>query len=446
MRRAGSSSTSTATRSASSRTATRFTPSTTAARTWASRSIAARSPTGSSRATGTTLASTSAPAARSTSGPTTCAASRSRSRGDDVLVDLTPLDDPLAHQQRAAARRAASGTSRSCSRKRRSRSTRPIRPASDAFRAGLEFGVARRGGGWFRGLTTLIVLDEPRAQARLSRTVPRRSTTGWPTWPATPAGEPPRFRSTRSRARQTDRSWRGWFRGFVEVRDAEGAERALVSAARGGRSPPAARGHALRSRDRPPLPRRRAHARLRQQGARGARCRRLGARGGRCSLRSPPQLAGAERMEEANAWRNPVDLVALLDDGRSSELPRRSRRAIAVGGWTGARSSSTRCSRPRPGRRASRRCSRRSATARSEVELASAVSFAAVTRIARFPTSNEFGDWDTALHTFTFANAVEQGLRRSPSPELLRGVLRRRDERPPRPLPQRAGRAKAAGA
>jgi len=58
-----------------------------------------------------------------------------------------------------------------------------------------------------------------------------------------------------------------------------------------------------------------------------------------------------------------------------------------------------------------------------EVELASAVSFAAATRIARFPTSNEFGDWDTALHTFTFANAVEQGLRRSPSVELLRGAL-----------------------
>ncbi len=59
----------------------------------------------------------------------------------------------------------------------------------------------------------------------------------------------------------------------------------------------------------------------------------------------------------------------------------------------------------------------------AEVELASAVSFAAAMRIARFPTSNEFGDWDTALHTFTFANAVEQGLRRSPSPELVRGVL-----------------------
>ncbi len=57
------------------------------------------------------------------------------------------------------------------------------------------------------------------------------------------------------------------------------------------------------------------------------------------------------------------------------------------------------------------------------VELASAVSFAAATRIARFPVTNEFGDWDTALHTFTFANAVEQGLRRSASPGLVRGIL-----------------------
>src|SRR5206468_2788793 len=59
----------------------------------------------------------------------------------------------------------------------------------------------------------------------------------------------------------------------------------------------------------------------------------------------------------------------------------------------------------------------------AEAELASAVSFAAATRIVRFPITNEFGDWDTALHTFTFANAVEQGLRRSPSRPLLRGIF-----------------------
>ncbi len=59
----------------------------------------------------------------------------------------------------------------------------------------------------------------------------------------------------------------------------------------------------------------------------------------------------------------------------------------------------------------------------SMVELAAAVTYAAALRIARFHTSNEFGDWDTALHTFTFANAVEMGLRRAPSVELLRGVF-----------------------
>src|SRR5207302_3992637 len=59
----------------------------------------------------------------------------------------------------------------------------------------------------------------------------------------------------------------------------------------------------------------------------------------------------------------------------------------------------------------------------TEEQLGAAVARAAAIRIARFHTSNEFGDWDRALHTFTFANAVHQGLRRSPSPELLRGVL-----------------------
>ena len=66
----------------------------------------------------------------------------------------------------------------------------------------------------------------------------------------------------------------------------------------------------------------------------------------------------------------------------------------------------------------------------SEVELAGTVTYAAALRIARFHTSNEFGDWDTAQHTFTFANAVHQGLRRLEgyeSPDdyllLLRGVF-----------------------
>jgi hypothetical protein len=136
----------------------------------------------------------------------------------------------------------------------------------------------------------------------------------------------------------------------------------------------------------------------------------------------PAQLAGAERMEEANSWRNPVDLVALLE-GAFERLPE----ALASGedrrgGWANraALVDSVLGDDPAASVDALLGVLRDGAT---EVELASAVSFAAAMRIARFPTSNEFGDWDTALHTFTFANAVEQGLRRSPSAELLRGVF-----------------------
>ncbi|MDQ2980705.1 MAG: Rieske (2Fe-2S) protein, partial [Actinomycetota bacterium] len=131
------------------------------------------------------------------------------------------------------------------------------------------------------------------------------------------------------------------------------------------------------------------------------------------------QLAFAERMEEANAWRNPVDLVALLEDA-FEELPEAL--AGGRGGWSDREGlvDVVLNGEAAPILDALLAALRAGA---SEVELASAVSFAAATRIARFPTSNEFGDWDTALHTLTFANAVEQGLRRSPSPELLRGVL-----------------------
>src|SRR5262249_54573354 len=136
----------------------------------------------------------------------------------------------------------------------------------------------------------------------------------------------------------------------------------------------------------------------------------------------PAQLAFAERMEESNSWRNPVDLPALLE--RAFEhLPD----ALAAGeerrGTRGGRSAPLAALLAADAPEMVDALLAALGEGATESELASAVSFAAATRIARFPTSNEFGDWDTALHTFTFANAVEQGLRRSPTPELLRGVL-----------------------
>ena len=56
-------------------------------------------------------------------------------------------------------------------------------------------------------------------------------------------------------------------------------------------------------------------------------------------------------------------------------------------------------------------------------DLSGAVAYAAARRLIHFGTSNEFADWETVLHTFTYANAVDQALRRAPSTLLARGIF-----------------------
>ena len=64
-------------------------------------------------------------------------------------------------------------------------------------------------------------------------------------------------------------------------------------------------------------------------------------------------------------------------------------------------------------------------------DLGRAIAYAAALRVALFGTSNEHSDWDTALHCFTYCNAVHQLLTRITTempmelerPELLRGVF-----------------------
>src|SRR5262249_30654796 len=62
----------------------------------------------------------------------------------------------------------------------------------------------------------------------------------------------------------------------------------------------------------------------------------------------------------------------------------------------------------------------------SEEELAATVTYAAIRRMAHFHISNEFGDWDTVLHTLSFSNAIHQGIRRlgdRVTPDMMRGVF-----------------------
>lgn len=339
-------------------------------------------------------------------------------RGDDVFLDLRPLEDMVDHQRK----RLRDGLERDIPLVL-AKATLALMKADPAgvetFSDGLDFGVARRGGGWFRGLTTLTCLmnllprlEEAERAAALYH--------GLADVAADSAGEPPRFRLDPLPGPADHSQVARWFRGFIEVRDAEGAERALVSAARAGASSreladmlfAAATDHRYLDG---------GHTLDFVNKALEALDVAGWERAEPVLASLPTQLAGAERMEEANAWRNPIDLVALLDEA-FARIPGALSAGASADGWSGrdALVESVLGEEPAGSIEALLAALGDGAT---EVELASAVSFAAVMRIARFPTSNEFGDWDTALHTFTFANAVEQGLRRSPSPELVRGVF-----------------------
>ena len=214
-----------------------------------------------------------------------------------------------------------------------------------------------------------------------------------------------------------------WFRRFIEVRDAEGAERCIVSAVRAGLSGAeladllfaAVTDHRYIAVGHPADFTNKALEALDavgwEQGATEATLASL-ARG----------YAEATRMEEANTWRNPVDLIVLLEPAFAA-LPA----ALAVGRdhageWAGHDALLPQILGDDPAASIAGLLAALRDGCPPEA-LAELVAYAAALRIARFHTSNEFGDWDTALHTFTFANAIHQGLRRAPSPELLRGVF-----------------------
>lgn len=340
--------------------------------------------------------------------------------GEDVYVDLAPPPDPLAHQ-RARLRDGLERNIALVLAKTAIGLVEADASGADAFRSGLEFGVERRGGGWFRGLTTLTCLanlsprlDPAERAAALYH--------GLADVAEDSADQPPHFGleplpGLRSEPPRLTR----WFRRFVEVRDAEGAERVLVSAVRFGASPgeladmlfAAATDHRYLDG---------GHTLDFVNKALEALDLAGWERAESVLASLPAQLAGAERMEEANAWRHPVDLVALLEGAFDEVAGALEAGRDHRGTWSDrtALVDVILTAEPAHVLEALLGALRKGST---EVELASAVSFAAATRIARFPTSNEFGDWDTALHTFTFANAVEQGLRRSPSPALVRGAL-----------------------
>ncbi|PSB16284.1 nitrite reductase [filamentous cyanobacterium CCP1] len=294
---------------------------------------------------------------------------------------------------------------------------------AEVFRMGLDFGVSYRQSGWDTGLTIhtcmmnllpyLAAEDKPRAIYHGLAAVSRDTSNQPPRFPIQPL--PGSGNSEKVPILQN------WFRQFVEVRDAEGAERCLASAIQAGASRTQLAqmlftvvtdhryvdvGHPLDFTNK-------ALEALDATDWQNA------------ELVLTSLVAGyakATRMEESRSWRSPVDLVEILQrafealptalaEGKNQREIWSNRDqliSILLGDNAQAIADSL-LTALRQG------C--------SEVELAEIVTYAAALRIAQFSTNNDFNDWDSAHHTFTFANAVHQGMERVASAELLRGVF-----------------------
>jgi nitrite reductase/ring-hydroxylating ferredoxin subunit len=341
-------------------------------------------------------------------------------REGEIWVDLTPRVDPRVYQRE----RLRDGLERNISLVIGKSVIALLDAGGDAaepFRAGLDFGTRYRQGGWGQGLTmhTCFMNILPRLDPEER---PRALYHGLSAVARDCAGMPPRFGVRPLPTLTADPSTlKRWFRQFVEVRDSEGAERCIVSALRAGAEHRQIAGMLFTAA---------TDHRYIQIGHvadfTNKALEALDIAGWECAEPTLASLAtvyaGADRMEESNEWRNPIDLVALLErafealpaaldagqthdaawSGRDALVPvllGEDPSAIVDALLTALRDGCT------------------------PAALAGAVAYAAALRIARFHTSNEFGDWDTALHTFSFANAMHQAARRAPAPELIRGVF-----------------------
>jgi nitrite reductase/ring-hydroxylating ferredoxin subunit len=293
--------------------------------------------------------------------------------------------------------------------------------AREAFRIGLEFGARYRRDGWGAGLTTLTcmmnLLDRLRPDDRA-----RAMFHGLAAVANDSDGHPPRFAiRPLPGGGASIAEIKRWLRRFVEVRDTEGAERCIVSAVRSGAS----------------------HSEVADMMFSAATDHRYLDGGHTLDFTNKafealdhagwdlaePVLASlargyatGDRMEEANSWRNPIDLVAILEPafetipealeaGQRAKLrwPNRDVLVQTILGDDPNAIVDAMLAALREG------C--------APSDLAGMVAYAAALRVARFPVSNEFGDWDTAHHSFTFANAVHQAVRRVSSIELVRGIF-----------------------
>jgi nitrite reductase/ring-hydroxylating ferredoxin subunit len=121
------------------------------------------------------------------------------------------------------------------------------------------------------------------------------------------------------------------------------------------------------------------------------------------------QLVMARGGEESSAWRHPIDLIGLCNEA-FTQLPQWLEAGQGKK-WSNEAAAAEAMLEGEPDQLIALLRDAIHGGARP-TQLTRALCYAAGMRIARFGTSNEFGDWITALHTFTYCNALHQGLKR----------------------------------
>lgn len=340
----------------------------------------------------------------------------------EVWVNLATRADPVTHQRQRLQDGLEQSISLVIGKSVIALLDQNINP-TDPFSMGLNFGVRYRQSGWDTGLTIhtcmmnllpyLDAEDKPRAIYHGLSAVARDASNQPPRFPIQPlpgSDKPDKVSILQN-----------WFRQFIEVRDAEGAERCLASAIRVGASPEQIAqmlftvvtdhryldvGHTLDFTNK-------ALEALDATNWQNAEIVLTSLVSG---------YANATRMEESRSWRSPIDIVAILQQAFEEIADALAEGSDKRGTWDGSDTLMP----VLLGDNAQAIANSLLAALRqgcSEEQLAGMVVYAAALRIAQFSTNNDFNDWDSAHHTFTFANAVHQGLRRVASPELLRGVF-----------------------
>lgn len=210
-----------------------------------------------------------------------------------------------------------------------------------------------------------------------------------------------------------------WFRYFIEVRNADGAERTVLTAITNGATETqvcdmmvaAATDHFYRDGGHTLDFINKAFELLERIGWEQAE---------EVIPTLVGMLASSSRAEEENRWRSPIDFVPVLRE-TFEELEM----LVAEGKaktWAGSANlvETLLADSPLETIEALKCAIQEGATL---TELTQTLAYAAALRIAQFHTKNEFGDWIAVLHTYTYCNALHQCAKRAPSVEIIRGIF-----------------------